>query len=369
MPAADDPPLEFDGPLGSVIAFALTSTLTPALLLDGAGEIEAASPAALADLGVAPDEINSRSVEDLLGIRFEDLSPAGASPHLLTSPTVDDGAEPTLIRWRSTSLTGARLDGGWLVEFRLDDADADVSLGARSARLEELLDELSDRYERLNRYVSLISHDLQAPARRLLSFVELARNDHADGEPIEADLDAIERSARYLVRLTTELLQFSRLGHEPMPIGPTATGEILAETLEQLDGTLLQAGATVTVRPDLPTVVASPTFLAIVFQHLIQNAIRYRRDEDPRVEIDWQATDEAVRIDVTDNGTGIAPEHHAAVFQPFRRLVAGDLEHTGLGLATVHDIMERFGGSITVAMSTPGVGSTFALTFRRHRGE
>lgn len=355
--------------------FALGSMLTPVLLVDGGGYVEAASPAALADLDRPPDAVRGQLVKTVLG--FDPIDELGGDVHTATTlhaGTLHQSASAHgTYRWRAVSLAGIRSDGGWILEFQaadLRDVPAAGLLDRRVERLDDLLIDLSERFENLNRYVGLISHDLQAPTRRLLSFVELIRGDVEDalageaGDQIRSGLDAIERSARHLLRLTTELLQYARLGSQPMPLQVVDAQAVLADVLEQLEHQIVEADAEVEVTGSLPPVIAAPTFLGVVFQNLLQNGLKYRGDEPPRVTVTPSVDARGVRIEVRDNGIGIAPELRSAVFQPFRRLGPGDLEHSGLGLATVRDIVERFGGTISVTAGAVGEGSTFTLVLR-----
>lgn len=361
-------PDELIGSARALVEFALTSLLSPALLVDGGGYVEAASPAAFVALGVSPDRIVGHPISDVAGVTTDLLAELALDPRQLRSATGSDGGRQI----RATSLADTRSDGGWLVELRTDDA-VDRNLDETTQRLDELVEDLLERHERLNRYVGVISHDLQAPARRLLSLVELLRGDLPD---IAADagerLNAVEESAHHLLRLTSELLAFSRLGSTPMPVVRVDTGAVLERTLDQLAIALEEADATVVVDGPLPAVRADATFLGVVFQHLVQNAIDHRGDGPVRVticadEVTGQAGEPLVRLHVTDDGPGIPTELRDAVFRPFRRL-APQTSHTGLGLTTVADIVDRFDGSVAITDGGVGEGTTFTLTLLAARG-
>jgi signal transduction histidine kinase len=111
----------------------------------------------------------------------------------------------------------------------------------------------------------------------------------------------------------------------------------------------------------LPIVRGNEIHLVRLFQNLISNAVKYRR-EDP-VEIHVTAgrrgLDWVIRI--ADNGLGIAPENQARVFMPFVRLANRDVPGTGLGLAVCRKIVEGLGGDIWVE-SELGAGATFCFT-------
>jgi signal transduction histidine kinase len=104
--------------------------------------------------------------------------------------------------------------------------------------------------------------------------------------------------------------------------------------------------------------------LTQVFQNLIGNALKYRGERPPVVRVACQLQGDEYRFSVSDNGIGIAPEYVERIFGIFQRLHGKEFEGTGIGLAMVKRIIERYGGRIWVD-STPGEGSTFSFTVLR----
>jgi light-regulated signal transduction histidine kinase (bacteriophytochrome) len=133
---------------------------------------------------------------------------------------------------------------------------------------------------------------------------------------------------------------------------------VFAEALARLELAVGRAGATVTAGP-LPRVVAEPTELLQVFQNLVSNALKFRRDEAPRVGVSAERSGSEWVIAVADNGIGIEPDYFDRVFVVFQRLhPPATYPGTGIGLAICKKIVERHGGRIWVE-SAPGRGSTF----------
>jgi signal transduction histidine kinase len=101
-----------------------------------------------------------------------------------------------------------------------------------------------------------------------------------------------------------------------------------------------------------------------LFQNLVGNAIKYRRDDvPPRVHI-WAREDGAIcRFCVEDNGVGIKPSYHAQIFGIFKQLDRGSRGGVGVGLAISKRIVEQHGGEISVA-SNIGEGSRFQFTLK-----
>src|SRR5205814_8628502 len=117
--------------------------------------------------------------------------------------------------------------------------------------------------------------------------------------------------------------------------------------------------ATVTHDP-LPTIQADGVLIRQLFQNLIENAIKYRRQEPPRIHLSAQRQEMGWTIDVSDNGIGIDPDNAETIFRPFRQLnrKSGGAGGVGLGLSTCRRIAQRHGGRIWVT-SAAGEGSTF----------
>ena len=126
------------------------------------------------------------------------------------------------------------------------------------------------------------------------------------------------------------------------------------QTLLQL---VLESGAEIT-RDLLPVVGADATQLAQVFQNLIGNALKFRREEPVVVHVGARRDGDGWRLSVRDNGIGIAPDHHVKIFELFKRVPGTRRAGRGLGLTICKKIVERHGGRIGVE-SEPDQGSTF----------
>jgi signal transduction histidine kinase len=138
----------------------------------------------------------------------------------------------------------------------------------------------------------------------------------------------------------------------------------LADGLGHLAATLEETHAIVT-HDALPVVQVRRGQMEHLFQNLIGNAIKYRREgEDPRIHIGVEPDGFGWRFAVRDNGIGIPPEYKDRVFAIFKRLHKDDARYpgTGVGLAICQRIVERHGGRIWVESDGNGHGSTFYFT-------
>lgn len=346
----------FHGLSGPSLGFVLDSPIHAAVLVQSSGLVEAASPAAIADLGLAPDQIVARSSDAVLGIDLDGIIAASKSHGALH--------QADTVRFRVHPVEGRNETTAYLVELlAAPSEDVGEVLVSRAERLESIVADLSDRFAELNRFVGVISHDLQAPLRRLLSYAELLRDDlDAPSPDVLSSIGEIERGADHMLRLTTELLAYARLGRGSMPLSSVDGDAALAETLTLLEDTIEAAGGVVTVTGSIGPVAATRTFLMLVFQNLIENALKYRDQTRPlEVSIRAERSDDIVTVDVRDNGIGIPAGQIDTIFDPFRQLrIGGDISNA-FGLATVERILERFGGDIAISETTPGVGTVFTV--------
>lgn len=248
---------------------------------------------------------------------------------------------------------------------RMDD-DLRLAKTELEARVDELA-RTTEALERSNldlqRFASIASHDLQAPLRSISIFSQMiaeANRERLD----EESRDWLERVIRGTMRmqgLVTSLLAYSRVDSRVEPFTPVDLSALVVDVQEALSEGIRTSGAAIMVG-DLPTVSGDRSQLFQVFQNLIQNALIYRGEDAPRIEISAAVTDGWHEIRVADHGIGIDPKHHQIIFEIFRRLHSQDsIPGSGIGLAVCRRVMLRHGGKIAVT-STPGRGATFILS-------
>jgi light-regulated signal transduction histidine kinase (bacteriophytochrome) len=145
-------------------------------------------------------------------------------------------------------------------------------------------------------------------------------------------------------------------------MGTVEVGRVIDRLLIDLGPAIEEADAEITCDP-LPSVQGDAGQLGQLFQNLVANAIKFRRDASPpRVHIGAVREGEEWHFSVADNGIGIAPEFRDRIFVIFQRLHSRDeYPGTGIGLAICKKIVERHGGRIWVE-SEPGEGTTFHFT-------
>lgn len=238
-----------------------------------------------------------------------------------------------------------------------------VRAEAARAKLAEQAEDLHRSNEELQQFAYVASHDLQEPLRMVASYVQLLARRYQGKLDQDADefIGFAVEGARRMQTLINDLLSYSRVGTRGRALEPIEVDSILDAVLSDLRLAIADADATVT-RDPLPSIVADPTQLHQLLQNLIGNALRFRRDEPPRIHVGARREDDVWVFSVCDNGIGIEPQYFDRIFVIFQRLHGrADYPGTGIGLAIAKKIVERHGGRIWVE-SKPGQGTTFFFT-------
>ena len=234
--------------------------------------------------------------------------------------------------------------------------------------LKKALKELERSNRDLQQFAYVASHDLQEPLRMVSSYVQLLQRRYRDkldqdaNEFIEFAVDGAER----MKRLIQDLLAFSRVTTHGQPMELIDSGLSLNAALNNLEVQLKETNVEI-IRGELPQILADPGQLVQVFQNLLHNAIKFRGDAPPRVEVGAMKADDQWTFSVKDNGMGIDPQYFERIFVIYQRLHSKQAYGgTGIGLAIVKKIVERHGGRVWVE-SLPGKGSTFYFSIEDRR--
>jgi len=232
--------------------------------------------------------------------------------------------------------------------------------------LNQLTDQLQKANEELKSFVYVASHDLREPLRKIVVFGQMLQNslkDKVEGSEAES-LHYMIDGAERMKKMIDGLLVYSRVSTQPHPFQRVDLNEIVGQINKfELSVLIEETNAVVEIPKPLPAIVGDSSQITQLMQNLIANGIKYqKRGSKPVITITSKpAADGMVRIEITDNGIGIKPEYHSAVFGMFKRLHNKEYEGTGIGLATCKKIVERHNGQIGLE-SQPGHGSTFWFT-------
>jgi signal transduction histidine kinase len=253
----------------------------------------------------------------------------------------------------------------WSLDYRLRREDSRIRALNEDLerRVEARTVDLQRSNEDLQQFAYAASHDLKEPMRMISSYSSLLQRRYSDKLDHDAKvyIGFLIDGVRRMNLLVTDLLEFSRAGEVASDaLVEVDTEAVLNNVISDLKVAIDEAGASVTWE-HLPPVVYDPMRLRQILQNLIANAIKYRGDRTPSIEIRCEHDKLETRFCVKDNGIGIDSEYFNDIFGIFKRLHGNKYEGTGIGLAMVKKIVERHGGRIWVE-SEVSAGSCFYFT-------
>jgi DNA-binding response OmpR family regulator len=248
-------------------------------------------------------------------------------------------------------------------EIEAAEARAAKALAAAKALLVE---ELERKNQELEAFSYSVSHDLRTPLRAIDGFSRILLSEHAAGldEVGRNYLERVRRAAQRMGMLIDDLLMLSRVSRAETSKEPIDIGAIADDVVDALRRHEPERVVETRVAKGLP-VHGDPRLLRIALENLLGNAWKFTgRCAEPRIEFGAQDGDGGAGpvYYVRDNGAGFDMQYAAKLFAPFQRLHGADeFPGTGIGLATVHRIIQKHGGRIWVE-SAVGAGTTFYFT-------
>jgi len=331
----------------------------PFLILKKDFSVESANRSFYHTFESSPEEILGRSID-----------------HCCNSPDLKDALEEILTRHISvrnleiehmfprlgsrTLLINAR-------KVRPDNQTEFIFLGIEDVtEKKEIEQERRKALAALEQFAASASHDLREPLRTMIMLGE-SLEDHVREEGSESFGKMLEAANR-MSDLMEELLDFSRVNTQVELLEPVDLVKTIADVVADLGQAIKESGTEIVIT-DLPHVKANPTQMCQLFQNLIANAIKYRKENvPPRIDISCRKISGGYfGITIKDNGIGFEQKQAREIFKPFKRL-HGQSEYagSGLGLALCEKIVSRYGGEIH-AESSPGQGATFLIKFPSFR--
>ncbi|MFN0218495.1 MAG: sensor histidine kinase [Hyphomicrobium sp.] len=305
----------------------------------------------------------------LIGLEAELVALSSDSPRTLeipavSIPTADGGAEKLnftflwspqqsaviALAHRSETQTALEVELSRQIRARLM---AEAESNAKSRELQRANADLEN-------YAGIISHDLQAPLRHMRYLTSNARDAPAtSGVASHEALDLIAAQAERMSNMLQRLFEYSNIGRKYEALEIVDCGELVRGVIRSLPG----SGFAVEIGGDWPTLLTLRAPLDLAMRNLIANARQHHDLSTGVIHVACADSQDAIVITVADDGPGIAPEHHAAIFLPFRTLnAAAETGATGMGLALVNRAVESVGGAVTLASNPAKArGTIFAV--------
>ncbi|MBX9570237.1 MAG: PAS domain S-box protein [Candidatus Obscuribacterales bacterium] len=313
---------------------------------------------------------------ELLGQPIEILVPEGAKRVHQHDRNEYIKSPVTRSMGTGRELFGLRKDGSQVpVEIGLNPLESEgkvfvlasvIDISQRK-ETEELLKqkiiELQRSNEDLQQFAYVSSHDLQEPLRVISNFTQLLSKKYRNEIDERADqyIDFIVDATKRMQELINDLLAYSRVESKGHEFQKTDCNEALTNAISNLKLTIQETNASIHCE-GLPELPADATQLIQLFQNLISNAIKFRSDSPPEINVWAEDRKSYWQFFVEDNGKGFDMKYAERIFIIFQRLHARDAyPGSGIGLAICKRIVERHGGSISV-QSEEGKGTTFSFT-------
>ena len=214
-------------------------------------------------------------------------------------------------------------------------------------------------------FTANVSHELKTPLQSIIGSAELLESGLVKPEDTPRFVGHIRSEATRLVNLINDIIRLSQLDEDTeVPMETVDLCEVALEVAEALKPSADKKNVSLTVNGTSTTMNGIRRYIYEIIYNLCDNSIRYNK-EGGRVIVNIARENNAVILKVADTGIGIAPEHHARIFERFYRV---DKSHsketggTGLGLSIVKHAVQYHGGQLKLE-SVPGKGTSVTVEF------
>lgn len=262
-----------------------------------------------------------------------------------------DARQVMLLIYRANSQTDLEMELSRQIRARL------IAEGEASAKSRELARANAD----LESFAAIVSHDLKAPLRHMRQLADHLITDAAIADQGDAvvKLQQVQTLSRRMSHMLTELLDYASLGRKYEALAPVDTAALIASIVE----TVPASNHRIEIAGTWPVLTTLAAPLDLILRNLVQNALQHHDRERGTIRVTCTDEGSSLAITIADDGPGIAPEHHRAVFLPFRTLANGKRSGgTGIGLAMVKKMIETAGGKITISSDPARArGTTFTV--------
>ncbi len=239
-------------------------------------------------------------------------------------------------------------------------------LAAKNRQLEEYTITLEKKNAELDKFASIVSHDLKAPLRAIGNLTGWIEEDAGESfaPDVRENFNTIKGRVKRMEDLINAILEYSKADRKKSDDVAIDT-KALIEDIVEFNGK--PDNCTITIQEKMPQIVGDKIKMQQVFANLINNAIKYTDKDQIEIKITSKETKENFEFSIADNGPGIDAQYHEKIFVIFQTLNRrDDVESTGVGLAIVKKIVDEEDGKIWVE-SEPGKGANFKFIIPKER--
>jgi two-component system heavy metal sensor histidine kinase CusS len=251
-------------------------------------------------------------------------------------------------------------------------AETGDELDQLAETLNEMIARIRQSFEKTQRFSAAAAHQLRTPLSRLQSQLELTLEDPELGAELRRSLRATLSDVEELAETVRSMLQLasSEAGLDPGRRTWVSVDPILESVVEFYEPLARERGLHLFRSGDSEArVLGDATWLRQLFANLVENALRFTRQQGGRIEVASEVTEESIVVQVRDTGIGIAADDLERVFDRFHALAQeSGRAGSGLGLTIAREIARAHQGEITVE-SVEGSGACFTVTLPRSEAE
>ncbi|MDX2154408.1 MAG: ATP-binding protein [Bryobacteraceae bacterium] len=313
---------------------------------------------------------------ELVGRKFADIVPeleeeAWKALRLVTEQGIPFTASEFHVPY-DRDRDGQREDHWFNVNYQpIREADGSVSgmIGVVAEVTPNVLarKELERANAELEEFAYVASHDLREPLRMVNIYTQMLLQLPAIGRNPQAQQysEFVESGVSRMDQLIKDLLMYSRVVHSEQETARRADLNVaFQEAVGVLEMRIEERQASITREP-LPIVWGEERQLALVFQNILSNSLKYcAKEVRPRIHVGVRAENGETVVTIRDNGLGFEPRHAERIFGLFKRLHKDGYPGTGLGLAICRRVIERYGGKIWAESEGVGRGASVHFSLR-----
>jgi signal transduction histidine kinase len=251
----------------------------------------------------------------------------------------------------------------WMIRLR---RRANAALKAKNLEIEAQNVRLTESNSFLQQFTYAVAHDLKAPLRTVGSFITILEKKFGSQFPDQAHeyMNFVTLGVKRMDSLIQDLLEYSKISSQRPGtelIDPKST---LEEVKKRLHAIILQKKGVIEMAENMPSVRFERSHLVLLFQHLIENGLKFNESDAPNVKIGGKKTDGHVQYFFEDNGIGIDPAHGLKIFELFHQLNKNKgFDGTGIGLTVCKNIIDKYEGKIWLEPVVGTSGTRFWVEF------